>query len=713
MSSEAPSLIETDTSSSVSKTFAIVGFFLVAYGQVSYVAKERLYLSEPLLALVFGIIVGPYVLNFLDPIHWIETTDSTTPVAGGVGGQGERNELTYQLTRLVLGYQVMITGIDLPKKYLKKEALSLVTLLAGIMTTAWFISALLIWGLIRGQGWSLTYLESLCIAAAITPTDPVLASSITKGRFAEESVAPHVRNIILAESGANDGLGFPFLYLAIYLIRRHTEADTVIQGSLGSTIGQWIYAVLLFQIVLSCLYGAIVGYLGRKILKWAEARQYIDEDYFFSFGIGLTLFTLGTTGLFGSDDILACFIAGNALNWDDFYRTRSEENNVQEVVDMLLNFAVFAYIGAILPWDWYSLLRSPVSATDSIQGIDTWRVVVLGILILLLRRPPWVVGFTAARAIPALHNWKESTFAGWFGPIGVGAVFYVEVALESIPDERTRLREIYAPVVFFIVFASVLGHGVTVPLMQLRPLVQKGWKEVQSRRITFTTIPSRRNTKALDKESTFQAHNTVNTTASSSSSSSAESSAQLAARTDAHAQTGSQPQQASPPQDDRPLWNPLWSLWTSILHFALFWRQDSFFRRPPHHDGEVNVEKVVETEETIPAEVAQHGGKGAEPAPPAKMKTIDVHQSKGGEVDAEQKNPAPAQDVNSHQTTTGSTSAAAPRLASPAHQHHDLEQRHVPHEHHHHRFVNGQIVEEGDVGPKPYRLPPEPWQLPQ
>ena len=61
-------------------------------------------------------------------------------------------------------------------------------------------------------------LEAMVIASCVTPTDPVLANSITKGRFADKHVPIHVRNIIVAESGANDGLGFPFIYLALFLL---------------------------------------------------------------------------------------------------------------------------------------------------------------------------------------------------------------------------------------------------------------------------------------------------------------------------------------------------------------------------------------------------------------------------------------------------------------------------------------------------------------
>ena len=77
------------------------------------------------------------------------------------------------------------------------------------------------------------------------------------------------------------------------------------------------------------------------------------------------------------------------------------------------------------------------------------------------------------KIIPALTNVKEAVFSGWFGPIGVGACFYIQVALEKIPDDGTRnhLREVYSPVVLFLVFSSILTHGVTIPISKLGPTV--------------------------------------------------------------------------------------------------------------------------------------------------------------------------------------------------------------------------------------------------
>lgn len=418
-----------------------MGGFVVIYGLISYYVKERMYLSEPLLAVTVGIIAGPRVLNWIDPYSWVE--------------EHTVNEITYQITRLVIAVQVLFTGIALPEKYMWKEWKSLSVLLILIMTTAWFITALLVWGIIK----DLSFLEALAISSAVTPTDPVLANSITSGQYAEEHVPENVRHVILAESGANDGLGFPFMFMAVVLLAR-TGQDR--GESVGHEIWRWFYGIFVYDILLSIAYGTVVGYIARKTLRWAAEHKLIDMSNFFGYGFGLALFTVGTAGLFGTDDILACFVVGNVFTWDDWFRLRQEETDFQEIIDMLLNVAIFMYIGMIIPWGDYN---------NGDIGLSGWRMVVLGITVILLRRLPWVLALY--KIIPALHTWQQGFFTGWFGPIGVGAVYYIEVAIRSVPDDHTRdhLRRITSPVVLFCVFSSVLTHGVTIPITYFGPRV--------------------------------------------------------------------------------------------------------------------------------------------------------------------------------------------------------------------------------------------------
>lgn len=67
-----------------------------------------------------------------------------------------------------------------------------------------------------------------------------------------------VRELISAESGANDGLGFPFLFIAVFLMDRHET-----QESLGGVIRHWLIETWLYQLALAAALGALIGWLAR------------------------------------------------------------------------------------------------------------------------------------------------------------------------------------------------------------------------------------------------------------------------------------------------------------------------------------------------------------------------------------------------------------------------------------------------------------------
>jgi NhaP-type Na+/H+ or K+/H+ antiporter len=65
----------------------------------------------------------------------------------------------------------------------------------------WLCSGLLVY-LILG----LPFWEAMLLGAVITPTDPVVSTSIVTGKVAEQNLPGRIQNLISAESAANDGL---------------------------------------------------------------------------------------------------------------------------------------------------------------------------------------------------------------------------------------------------------------------------------------------------------------------------------------------------------------------------------------------------------------------------------------------------------------------------------------------------------------------------
>ncbi|KAJ2486400.1 hypothetical protein EV174_001151, partial [Coemansia sp. RSA 2320] len=405
---------------------ALAGGFIFLLGLCSLITKERLFLSETLLSMVYGIIIGPHVLNWMDPATW----------------SSNEYQLTQEFSRYALAIEVMIAGVTLPKKYLLHEWRSVLILLLPIMASMWLVSSA-----IFKFSFEVPFVQALAIGACIAPTDPVLANAILKGMFAESHVPLRLRNILTAESGANDGLGYPFLFFALYLMR--------LGG--GKAVGTWAYATWAYQVALSIAIGTVAGYVCRKALRYAETAGWVDKSSFLSSSVTLALLLVGVCTIIGTDDILCCFVAGNSFTWDDWFRVETEDAGLQETLNGLISMLFFIYFGTIIPWSSYG----------SANMLNPWRVVVAVILVMVLRRLP--VLMATYKLIPAVRTWQDALFAGWFGPIGVSAIFYAIETIKQLDEHEDsnggRVGAIVYPIVCAVVFGSVLVHGVTIPLV--------------------------------------------------------------------------------------------------------------------------------------------------------------------------------------------------------------------------------------------------------
>ncbi|KAJ1899780.1 hypothetical protein LPJ66_001902, partial [Kickxella alabastrina] len=422
---------------------AFLGGFICIYGLVSGFVKERLFLSESLVAMLFGIVIGPQAINAVDPREFLDT-----------------DKFTLEFARYVIGIQVMAAGIMLPSRYIIRKWRTMSVLLGPVMLVMWLVTA----GIIHLM-FNIGFEQALLIASCAAPTDPILANSVVKGKYAEANVPKNVRDALSAESGINDGLGLPFLYFALYLL--HEGYST------GHAMGRWFYWIWCYNILLSIVIGIVVGYVARKLLRLAETYELIDKESFLAFSIGLSIFIVGILQLIRSDDVLCCFIAGHAFTWDDWFREETKDAHFQEVLDGLINVTFFIYFGTIIPWHKFN---------NAELVIAPWRLIVAAIMVLLLRRLPIVVMLT--RITPAFRNYRQSLFAGWFGPIGVGALFFAEIVLEEIEHDpehfHYRSREIIVPIVSFLVFSSVLVHGITLPLLYIGKVVRSRSRSISS-----------------------------------------------------------------------------------------------------------------------------------------------------------------------------------------------------------------------------------------
>ncbi|KAK3374997.1 alkali metal cation/H+ antiporter Nha1 C terminus-domain-containing protein [Podospora didyma] len=421
--------------------YIILGGFTSLFMLCSSVIKERMYIGEATVATLCGVIFGPHAAGLIDPASW-----------------GSVDIVTIEFSRIVLVVQCFAVGVELPKFYMERHWKSVFFLLVPVMTFGWLVTSVFIWWLIEPLSW----LESLVVAACVTATDPVLASSVVgKGKFAKR-VPKHLRDLLSAESGCNDGMAFPFIYLALYLIQDHQSAQKVSY--------HWIVYTILYECVFGAVFGFLVGYLARHGIKFAEKRELIDRESFLVFYFVLALFCAGSGSILGLDDLLVGFACGVGFSNDGWFTQKTEESHVSNVIDLLLNLTYFVYFGTIIPWEMYN---------DYDMGLSAWRLAVLAIFVLLFRRVPIMMALKPL--IPDIKTWREALFAGHFGPVGVGAIFVAILARAELEVEKTIplavlppegsenyvLLTLVWPIVTFLVVASIIVHGSSIAVFTL------------------------------------------------------------------------------------------------------------------------------------------------------------------------------------------------------------------------------------------------------
>ncbi|KAE8539786.1 hypothetical protein D1P53_003723 [Cryptococcus gattii VGV] len=406
--------------------YAFLGGFVVIFGMVSLFVKEKLYVGEAPIATLVGIIIGPHCLNLFNPLAW------------GGGSESTADDITLEVTRVVIAISVFAVGVELPKPLGK-----------GIHEAALAV-ALLSSGSLHGVG--MDGLRPPHLGPDTGPNIPRLA--LIGGKFADKHVPAHIRHLLSAESGSNDGAAFPFLYIALYLL---------LDSSPGHAVGEWFYMTWAYEIILGVVIGAILGFCARKFMKFAERKRLIDRQSYVAQYVSLAVLSIGVTSLLGSDDLLSAFACGCAFAWDGFFNKATEDAVFSNVIDLLFNCAAFIYIGAIIPFNNF----------NDLPDLRVWRLVVLAILILLVRRLPSIIA--CYRFIPDIKTFREALFTGWFGPMGVGAVFISTLARSSLPegepDKNTeavdRLKAVIMPVTLFLVLSSIVTHGMSIPFFSL------------------------------------------------------------------------------------------------------------------------------------------------------------------------------------------------------------------------------------------------------
>lgn len=318
------------------------------------------------------------------------------------------------------------TGLRIDRLVSRNEWRPTVRLLAIAMPLCIASVALLGW-----QFGGLTLAGALLLAAALAPTDPVLAGDVQVGPPLEGGEHP-VRFSLTAEAGLNDGLAFPFIMLAMIVAGAGWHP-----GDWGF---EWLFRDVVYRIAAGVAGGAAAGWLlGKLLFAWPRNNALADTDAGVVALAGAML-AYGVTELAEGYGFLAAFVAGIALRQSeqkhDFHRTLHDFTGAIEHALLAL---LLVALGATLP---------------GLSMWLSWPLALIGLALIFVLRPlaAWL-----SLAGTQLKGHARLVVA-FYGVRGIGTIYYLSYALEKLP--LADRRELWAAAVFVIVVSTVV-HGLT------------------------------------------------------------------------------------------------------------------------------------------------------------------------------------------------------------------------------------------------------------
>jgi NhaP-type Na+/H+ or K+/H+ antiporter len=267
---------------------------------------------------------------------------------------------------------------------------------------------------LTGLGWT----ESFLVGALLSPTDPVLSSSVVTN----PRVPRVVRHSLNLESGMNDGLALPAVL-------------TFSAALSGDDDFVWWHFVLQ-DVTLGFAFGIGLGLLAAALIP---RKASIPDHQRSLYALGAAFVTYGVTVLPpAGNGLIAVFVCAITLGIRRHDVRQTFEERADDIVE-IVKLGVFVVFGSLL-------------TLDGLFG-DGWAAVAVVAITLLIARPAAIGVALLGTRLPLYLQ----AFMAWFGPKGVATMaFSLLVLAEGFPAAE-RIFNLAA----LCVFVSILAHGLS------------------------------------------------------------------------------------------------------------------------------------------------------------------------------------------------------------------------------------------------------------
>ena len=377
-------------------------------------------------ALVFGaLLVAGALLSGLAGRSFLSLT-ALFVLAGLVLGRGglevidldPRSAFVHDLAIVALVVILFRDGLEVEAEMLQKAwHLPLRKLVLAMPITAALVAVAA--HAFTGLSWT----ESFLLGALLSPTDPVLSSSVVTN----PRVPRLIRHSLNLESGLNDGLALP----PVLALTAALSADS--DFSWPTFVAQ--------DVGLGLAFGIAIGLLASILLPREQGRlgTAIPDHQRALFALGVAFATYGVTvAPPHGNGVIAVFVCAITLGIRRPDIRLTFEHRADDLVE-IVKVGIFVVFGALLVLG------------DLFE--DGWAAVGIVVVTLLVARPVavWLalLGTRTDRATVA--------FMAWFGPKGVATMTFSLLVLAEGIDAGDELFNLAA----LVVLCSVLAHGLT------------------------------------------------------------------------------------------------------------------------------------------------------------------------------------------------------------------------------------------------------------
>jgi NhaP-type Na+/H+ or K+/H+ antiporter len=386
------------------ETLALFAVFVLFYSAVAG-AVESTWISGPIVFTLYGLLIGHIGFDLLS----LEAD----------------SELIKALAEITLALVLFTDAAGANVGVLKKtSALPARLLLIGLPLTILFgfgVAALLLD--------SLSLFGMAVLATMLAPTDAALGKAVVTN----EAVPDQVRQGLNVESGLNDGICVPILFVFLALALDKADGQ-----------GPWVLVVQLVmqEIGIGLAVGLAITFAAIKLLKLAFNRQWLTRTWIQIPMIAIALSCFAVAQLLGGSGFIAAFSGGLLLAFMDVHVSRSVKD------ELLLASEGTGDTFAILTWVIFG------SALVG-HGIDSfsWTILLYSVLSLTVIRIVPVVLCLAGSGI----DFEGKLFIGWFGPRGLASIVFAVMVMNSgLPDSHSLAMTVVCTIVLSIFF-----HGIT------------------------------------------------------------------------------------------------------------------------------------------------------------------------------------------------------------------------------------------------------------